>query len=29
VLFVLLAAWLMVIDLRRGSGDLAAEPARR
>jgi uncharacterized membrane protein len=28
-LFVLLAAWLMVIDLRRGSGDLAAEPARR
>jgi uncharacterized membrane protein len=28
-LFVLLAAWLMVIDLRRGPGDLTAEPARR
>jgi uncharacterized membrane protein len=29
VLFVLIAAWLMVIDLRRGSGGLTAEPARR
>ena len=28
-LFVLLAAWLMVIDLRRGPGDLTAEPASR
>ena len=28
-LFVLLAAWLMVIDLRRGPGNLTAEPARR
>ena len=27
-LFVLLAAWLMVIDLRRGSGNLTAEPVR-
>jgi uncharacterized membrane protein len=27
-LFVLLAAWLMVIDLRRGSGGLRAEPLR-
>ena len=27
-LFVLLAAWLMVSDLRRGSGSATAEPGR-